>query len=67
MDVYGWLVVALVAIFLMIMLFALVSAGPGISLDEEARLLEEEQRQREMKRRQREAKRAEKQAGRKRG
>ena len=67
MDVYGWLVVALVALFLMILLMALVSVGPGISPDEEARLLAEERRQREMKRRQREAKRAEKQAGRKRG
>lgn len=66
MGVYGWLVVALAALFLMILLMELVSVGPGISPDEVARLLAEERRQREMKRRQREAKRAEKQAGRKR-
>lgn len=49
MGIYGWLIIGLIVLFLAIMLFALVSVGPGISPDEEARILAEETRKREMK------------------
>lgn len=54
MGVYGWLVCGLAVMFVLVMLYAMLCAGTGISPDEEARLLAEQQIE---KRRKEEAKR----------
>lgn len=48
MGGYGWLVGALGALLLAVIVLALVQAGTGISPDEEARILAEERRRREI-------------------
>ena len=48
MGGYGWLVGALGALLLAVIVLALVQAGTGISPDEEARILAEEKRRREL-------------------
>ena len=47
-GVYGWLVGGLAVMFVLVMLYAMLCAGPGISPDEEARILAEERRKREL-------------------
>ncbi len=44
----------LAVMFVLVMLFALLHAGPSISPDEEARILAEERRRREMEKKRRE-------------
>jgi len=46
MGIYGWLIVALVVMFFLVILFALVSVGTAISPDEEAMILAEEAKER---------------------
>lgn len=55
MSVVGWMIAVLIWLMLMVIVFALIQAGTGISPDEEARLLAEERRRREMKEAQRRA------------
>ena len=45
-GVYGWLVGGLAVMFVLVMLYAMLCAGPGISPDEEARILAEEAKER---------------------
>jgi hypothetical protein len=47
-GVYGWLIGGLAVMFVLVMLYAMLCAGPGISPDEEARILAEERRRREL-------------------
>ena len=47
-GVYGWLIGRLAVMFVLVMLYAMLCAGPGISPDEEARILAEERRRREL-------------------
>lgn len=48
MGGYGWMIGALGALLLCVIVLALVHAGTGISPDEEARILAEEQRRKEL-------------------
>lgn len=48
MGGYGWMIGALAALLLGVIVLALVHAGTGISPDEEARILAEERRKREL-------------------
>lgn len=48
MGIYGWMIAALAALLLGIIVLALIQAGTGIDPDEEARILAEERRRREL-------------------
>lgn len=50
MGIYGWMVGALAALLLGVIVLELVHAGTGISPEEEARILAEERRRRELER-----------------
>ena len=48
MGIYGWMIAALGALLLGVIVLALIQAGTGIDPDEEARILAEERRRREL-------------------